>query len=773
MKKALLFFLFCFSISYSQTLPPLETCSNDLNQSTSFDLTVKYGEILGSNNPADYEISYHHTESDATNGVAAIQNPTSYFITSPSELIFARSFNTDDTTFYIESFSLIVNQNPIVNPTTLLFCGTPELAVFNLDESISGIIGNNTDPLTITFFISEVDANANINQISNGPFIPTAFPSQDVYARAENNETGCFSIKTVTLVVSLDCAPITCPTANQLTLSNITGTSADLNWSYQAEPNIYIGVWNISIVPLGQQPDSSTIINSHESAPFSITGLTPNVCYSVYIRTGCYWNGITVFSDWTAPFDFCTMDCTNNGQCPEQLTCIAFIDENNNGVMDSGELNFNRGSYVYEMNGSGELIYGSTNNGSLTIFEPNPTNSYDIHFEVNEEFSTYYSTPTSYTDITVPTGSGSTIYYFPITILQEYVDAEVSLIAFGISPRPGFTYTNKLIYKNNGYTNIASGIIHFIKDDAVSIVSVSQAGTTATSSGFDYTFTDLAPFESRTITITMEVPTIPTVNLGVILTNVASIEPLENEENIANNTSSLSQVVIGSYDPNDKNESHGGKIVFEDFTANDYLYYTIRFKNTGTFPAEFIRIEDTLENQFDESSFEMLNASHSFNVRRTGNQIVWHFLNINLPPSVEDTEIGKGFVHFKIKPKPGYAIGDVIENTADIYFDYNPAIITNTVETQFVENLSVVDFSSSSVVLYPNPTKDAFQIQLNGTDLIQNISIHDVLGKQIFQKENINLNTISVDISGFNQGIYFVEIISNSSVKAIKKLVIR
>ncbi|MDD2985113.1 T9SS type A sorting domain-containing protein [Flavobacterium sp.] len=772
MKKAVLFFLLCISVSYSQTLPSLETCINDLNQPVSFDLTLKYAEILGSNNSSNYQITFHYSQFDATNGVGAIQNPEVYFPSPQSQVIFARSFNTVNYTFYIESFNFIVNQNPIVNPTSLLFCGTPELALFNLETSIPGIIGNNTDPLTITFFLSEADANANINQIPSGPFIPIAFPSQDVFARAENNVTGCFSIKTVTLVVSPDCVPITCPTANQLTLSNSTGTSADLNWSYQTAPNIYIGYWQISIVPLGQQPDSNSAIQT-QSAPFSITGLTPNVCYSVYIRTACFWNGITVLSDWSAPFDFCTMDCTNNGQCPEQLTCIAFIDENNNGVMDSGELNFSRGSYVYEMNNSGELIYGSSNNGSLTIFEPNPTNSFDIHFEVNEEFSMYYSSPTSYTDITVPTGSGSTIYYFPITIVQEYVDVEVSLATFGISPRPGFTYTNKLIYKNNGYTNITSGLLHFTKDDAVSIVSVSQDGTLATSTGFDYTFTDLAPFETRTMTITMEVPTMPTVNLGAVLTNVASIEPLDNEENIENNTTSLSQVVIGSYDPNDKNESHGGKIEFENFTADDFLYYTIRFENTGTAAAEFIRVEDSLESSLDETTFEMLNASHSFNVRRTGNQLVWHFFDINLPPSVENSEIGKGFVQFKIKPKAGFAIGDIIENTAEIYFDYNPAIITNTMESQFVESLSVAGFSSSSVVLYPNPTNDTFYIQLNGADVIKTIAVYDVVGKRILQKENVNLNSTSVAVSGFNQGIYFVEITTITNAKALKKLVIR
>ena len=55
-----------------------------------------------------------------------------------------------------------------------------------------------------------------------------------------------------------------------------------------------------------------------------------------------------------------------------------------------------------------------------------------------------------------------------------------------------------------------------------------------------------------------------------------------------------------------------------------------------------------------------------------------------LPVSVANTMTGKGYITFKIKPKPGYAVGDIIPNNASIYFDFNPAIITNTFQTEFV-----------------------------------------------------------------------------------------
>ncbi|MBC8883938.1 T9SS type A sorting domain-containing protein [Flavobacterium piscinae] len=167
----------------------------------------------------------------------------------------------------------------------------------------------------------------------------------------------------------------------------------------------------------------------------------------------------------------------------------------------------------------------------------------------------------------------------------------------------------------------------------------------------------------------------------------------------------------------------------------------------------------------------MLNASHQYNVRKTENQLVWNFFDIDLPPTIENAQLSQGFVHFKIKPKPGFEIGDVIENTAEIYFDYNPPIITNTSETEFVENLSLADFSVSTMVLYPNPVKDSFQIQLNGNDSIQRISIFDMVGKRIYYKENLNLNSNSVDVSSFNHGIYLVEVITTSNQKLVNKII--
>jgi hypothetical protein len=45
---------------------------------------------------------------------------------------------------------------------------------------------------------------------------------------------------------------------------------------------------------------------------------------------------------------------------------------------------------------------------------------------------------------------------------------------------------------------------------------------------------------------------------------------------------------------------------------------------------------------------------------------------------------GKGSIPFLVKPKPDYAISDIIRNTDSIYFDFNPPIVTDIFTTEFV-----------------------------------------------------------------------------------------
>jgi uncharacterized repeat protein (TIGR01451 family) len=560
-------------------------------------------------------------------------------------------------------------------------------------------------------------------------------------------------------VANVSCNPVTCEVPTGLAVSNVTDTTVILTWN---SPPFSSGA-SIMLVP-----DTGAPYTVFSEPGIATLTLQPDHCYMASISALCSGG----YSDPSAPISFCMVDCEDNAECAESLVLNAFLDSNNNGVKDTGEVDFNHGNFVYQVNDSGSNQYGYSNDGTYFIFDSNPANSYDISFDINADFSTYYTSVVSHNNITLATGSGSNYLYFPIVNVLPHVDAQVNLYPSG-QPRPGFTYGNVIYYQNNGSQTISNGTLTFTKDPNISIISISQAGTIPTATGFTYDFTNLAPFEVRHIYVTFLVPTIPTVNLGDLVTNNVTVQ-IANDINLANNNSSITQTIVGSYDPNDKMESHGGKIVHSTFTSNDYLYYTIQFENTGTANAEFVRVEDALDSQLDENTFEMISTSHNVDTKRVGNQLTWHFYNINLPPTSLNPSGSHGFVSFKIKPKAGYAIGDIIPNTAYIYFDYNPAIVTNTFNTEFVLALGNAAFNANTVSLYPNPTTDIVTISnSDANNKIASVVIYEVSGKRVYTQNKNTLSDINIDVSNFARGLYLVELTSEDNIKIIKKLLLK
>ncbi len=446
----------------------------------------------------------------------------------------------------------------------------------------------------------------------------------------------------------------------------------------------------------------------------------------------------------------------------------AFLDNNGNGVQDNSEQSFSSGTFQYQIN-SGATINLISSNGMVYLYETNPLNIYNLSYLLNNDsnscLSQFTVTIPNYNNVTVGLASGITTYNFPI-VAASCTDVGIYLYNYGIAPRPGFVYQNYIQYKNLGNQIISSGTITFTKDNLVSITSISESTATIIPTGFTYNFTNLSPNELRVIVVSMQVPTIPTVSLGQWLTNSAIISIPSVEINPNNNTSTLIQTIVGSFDPNDKTESHGGKIVHSTFTANDYLIYTIRFENTGTADAINVRVNDLLDAKLDETSIQMIRASHPYVLDRVGNNLNWNLNSINLPPSIpNDENTGHGYIVFQIKPKPGYAIGDIIPNSASIYFDFNPAIVTEPCLTEFVNALSTDTFALNDLHLYPNPVKN--KVSISNSSIIDTVAITSVLGQEILRKSVNDLQT-EIDLSSFANGIYFVKVSANEQEKIIK-----
>ncbi|WP_407556291.1 choice-of-anchor L domain-containing protein [Winogradskyella sp. 4-2091] len=803
---------------------PLNICDDDLDGFAQFDFTVKNDEILNGQN--DILLTYHETQSDADSGMNALASPYAN-ITPNIQTIFARGENLAGDCFSTISFEIIaedcsVDPNVIVDETTYTVNELVENVlldgqcsqVFNITYS-TGINFGTQEPNGIGYFTSNgIDFPFTEGLIlSNGSAIDGSGPNDSNHSSGSNQWPGDVDLENATGIQSSNNATIIefdfIPVVNEINFEFLMASEEyDQNTFECSFSDAFAflltdsqGITtNLAVLPGTQTPilvtnvhpqnNSCDAINenyfggyiSENTGPIGYNGMTTVFNAQTPVIIGDSYHIKLVIADaLDSAFDsavFFKAGSFDVGDLCNDIGLInvkAFNDSNNNGILDTGETDFSNGYYTYEKNNDGVINEVNTSNGNFSIVSTNENDTFSVSFNVYDEYSSCFTQNiSSYDGISVLNGNLITIE-FPITDNLICEDLALYLVNPSESPRPGFDFENQLIIENMGSTVITSGTVEFTHDDLLTVNNITNLNpnytTTTTATGFTIDFTDLAPGQSEIVNISLYCPT--GVSLGELVTNTLTYITDTNDLFSDNNTSSLSETVIGSYDPNDKMESHGKDIVYDDFvTSDEYLYYTIRFQNVGTAEAIFIRIEDELDAQLDESTFQMLRSSHDYQVTRTGNNLEWYFDDINLPAEQDDAEGSNGFVYFKIKPNPGYSIGDIIENTASIYFDYNAPIITNTYQTEFVETLSVAGYDKTGFTLFPNPAKGEVTIQLANSNFESGkVSVFDIQGKMILKDIKLQEQSSTLDISNLESGLYFVELTAGNA-KTIEKLMV-
>ncbi len=794
---------------------PVNLSQCESNGQACFNLEINTPNILGTLNPADYTVTYYTSQAAAETGLAPIINATVYCTAASNQIIYARLENNTNQEYQVFPFALVIDT---VEPNTITLSNMDQcddnndsVVTFDLTTIQAQINSSNTleyytalsnaqyqivpitnassftvgvqSPIT-SIFVREIVPNScdiiytfqarafavcnlafvcdQANSLCNALGVPFANTSQNIPAEVGNSYGCLFSQPNPTWFYL--------PVSNNGTINLMIeqNSSIAFNGIQQDVDFIVYGPFTNPVTPCSGQLTDSTIVSCSYSAAAieypTITGALAGQYYIIMVTNYSNQSGFIRITELSSSVG--AIDCSG-------LRLNAFLDSNNNGSQDIGEQNFPLGQFTYEINDNGNVHNIISPSGVYNIYDGNVSNSYDLTYAIDPNYAALYNLSTSsYSNVSVINGGGMLLYNFPITVVQSYNDLAVNIVPVN-APRPGFTYENKIIYTNNGNQTIASGTVTFTKDALVTITGNTQTGTTPTANGFTYNFTNLLPFETRTMTVAMQVPTIPTVTIGGLLTNSASIAPLAGDVVPGNNSASNTQIIIGSYDPNDKMESHGEQILYSSFTSNDYLHYTIRFENTGSASAINVKVFDVLDDKLDETSIKMISASTIYTMDRVNNNLAWSFDNIQLPPSIANSNTGKGYISFKVKPKAGYAIGDIIPNTASIYFDYNPAIITNTFNTQFVAQLAVGEFDNGDFVCYPNPVTDVLTISLKDHGTISSVVLYDVLGKIILvQKPTSQADTQSLDLSLVAKGMYLLEVTNDSNQKALKKVVV-
>ncbi len=289
------------------------------------------------------------------------------------------------------------------------------------------------------------------------------------------------------------------------------------------------------------------------------------------------------------------------------------------------------------------------------------------------------------------------------------LDAEVR-IASGPA-RPGFELNYAIRQSNLTPAVTGNTVTTFTFDPAITVLSSSPAGTVAGNT-ITWDQGSLSAFAQRSIQVRMQVP--PDVGLiGTVLNALVVFSTANTDVIAANNTASTSVTVTGSFDPNDKVATTSSRASDELYFINsdERIGYTIRFQNTGTDTAFNVIVTDTLPATLDPASIQWGASSHAATRSLLGHGVLrFTFANIFLPDSNVNEAASHGFVSFRIKPRDPVVPGTTIENIANIFFDFNPPVITDP---------SILTVASPGVAISPRmllggPYEEATQRMSDG-----------------------------------------------------------
>lgn len=267
-------------------------------------------------------------------------------------------------------------------------------------------------------------------------------------------------------------------------------------------------------------------------------------------------------------------------------------------------------------------------------------------------------------------------------------------------------------------------------------------------------------------------------SLGLMVDSTAIIDslvcfemwvcPENGDGDITNNYVNQCFPIVNSWDPNDKQVLPVGIGEFGAIGQNEWMTYTVRFQNTGTAEAFNVNIMDTIDANLDMSTFSVISASHDMDVYFPGENVVkFDFPNINLPDSTTNEPESHGAVMFTIRQNQDLPHGTVLNNTGHIYFDINPAVVTNTTINTIDLTVSIGPIKEvETVQFYPNPAAQSITIVTE--EVGSALSVFDMSGRRVLARMLTNGNN-SVDISQLNNGSYVLRVDANGKV-AMSKL---
>lgn len=468
---------------------------------------------------------------------------------------------------------------------------------------------------------------------------------------------------------------------------------------------------------------------------------------------------------------------------------VIFNDKNQNGIQDEGELGLANIPILIEP--EGKTIFTDANGNFALEVEDN-------NIELIPQFSSCWSIGTSANPslrTNFEKGKRSAAK-FAIPAIRNGDDVNVLISLESSIQRcnsPGVLWA---LVANRSCGPI-SGRLELTLPDSVDL-RLSPREAIVDGDKITWHFSEIEPYTNFEPGLQIDLPNEFFVGNSLRYTlDVFIYDEMDNET--YTDSTELSNILRCAFDPNDKlvvparvEESNSNYTQFDET-----LKYTIRFQNTGNDTAFNITLVDQLSSNLDLETFAPLSASHKYDVAlEYSGLLTVYFPNIYLPDSIINEPLSHGFFSYTIEAKNNLSDFDEVSNTAEIYFDANKPIITNTVTNTMVENLdadsdgfmffeecddnneninpdaeeilnngidencdgldattAVHGLVDATILIYPNPVKDRIFIEVD-SHLRYKTTLYDLSGKFIHSSKNTEV----IDVKTLVDGIYLLEI---------------
>lgn len=546
---------------------------------------------------------------------------------------------------------------------------------------------------------------------------------------------------------------ITCPIPSNLAATNITATTVDLSWTENGTASEWIVYHKIST-------DSIWTETTVYSTNYQLTGLTPEMTYSVRVASDC-GNGTDV-SPFSNLVSFNTLPTCPS---PSGLT-VSNISQTNvdlawtsNGAETSWDIVY--GAVGFDIDTEGTIVTATTNPFTLTGLTA--ATNYQVYVRANcgSGDISNWSSPIQF-NTTICDLSEQCEYTFICTdsygdgwnggaLVIEQNSITIATIEAIDHHGSGNSYTDTFHVMLCDNISTTFNWIEGFYDNEVALTILDPAGNQLFSS------VDMINASSPILTIvtncsavgeSCDTPTNVQVNAASNSANVswtstesawiveyklatasnwtASPTLTTTTYNITGLTASTNYVVRVKSVCDASNESDWSAEIPFTTLAGDVTTYTITATATGPgsiTPSGTITVQEGTDISF----------SFTANEGATTQQLLVDNIETAIPTNNE------------------YTFSSVVAN--------------HTIEVVFAEETGIEEIDlDATVLLFPNPATSHIEISLSNDLLINSrLDIYDVYGRKI-ATQMMNNTSAKVDISGYSTGMYLVRISNDNGV---------